>query len=338
MTLTVNLDSQSYKIVIERGVLLHVGQWLNLDRRVLIVTDSGVPASYGQTVADQCKEPVLVTLPQGEASKSFDQFRSLLSTMMRADFTRGDCVVAVGGGVMGDLAAFSASCYMRGIDFYNIPTTLLSQVDSSVGGKTAIDLDGVKNIIGSFFQPKAVMIDPDTLTTLDVRQLHAGLAESIKMACTCDADLFRMLETCDNLHKALPEIIHRSLCIKRDIVEQDPKEAGLRRVLNFGHTIGHAIESAANGQLLHGECVALGMLPMCAPAVRERLLPVLKKYELPTDITGRGEALLPYILHDKKMKAGQVTVVWVDEIGSFRLQPMSPEELIGILDRMRGKI
>ena len=332
MLIPVNPENGRYDIVLEQGALKKAGQLLDLDRRVLIVTDSGTPRRYADALAAQCKEPILVTIPGGEASKSIAQFERLLSAMLRADFTRKDCVAAVGGGVVGDLSAFAASCYMRGIDFYNIPTTLLSQVDSSVGGKTAVNLDGVKNIVGTFCQPSRVLIDPETLQSLAPRQPHAGLAEAVKMAATFDAELFALIENSESLHDDLPEIIRRSLCIKRDVVEQDPKEHGLRKVLNFGHTVGHAIESYHKGAMLHGECVSLGMLPMCSAPVRGRLKKVLEKYQLPTQIAQTRQQLLPYLLHDKKMGPGRISVVFVEEIGTFTLRELSPEEILDLLE------
>ena len=332
MIIPVNLEKQSYNIFLECGALKKAGELLRLDRKVLVVTDDGVPAEYAAAVAGQCGEPVVVTLPHGEASKSFDQLQRLLSAMLDASFTRGDCVAAVGGGVVGDLSGFAASCYMRGIEFYNIPTTLLSQVDSSIGGKTAVDFHGVKNAVGAFCQPKGVLIDPSTLDTLEPRQLRAGLAESIKMAATSDADLFGLLERSEDLRADLPEIIRRSLCIKRDVVEQDPEEKGLRRVLNFGHTLGHAVESFRAGELLHGECVALGIPPMCARTARERIVRVLRKYGLDSRIAERPDQLLPYLLHDKKRLSDGIRVVIVDEIGSFRFQNLTPGEILARME------
>lgn len=331
MKIPVELGEQSYDIMIRDGALNDAGEELNLARRVLVVTDSGVPAQYAQTVAAQCAQAHVVTIPQGEASKCMEQYTRLLREMLEAGFTRKDCVAAVGGGVVGDLAAFAASTYMRGIDFYNIPTTLLSQVDSSIGGKTGIDFEGVKNIVGSFYQPKKVLIDPQTLKTLSRRQLMAGLAEAVKMAATCDRELFELIESGGELAEKLPEIIRRALCIKRDVVQEDPKEQGLRKVLNFGHTIGHAIESFNEGRLLHGECVALGMLPLCAEGARARLEKVLERYGLPVVIEQSAEELLPYLLHDKKMQGQKVTAVLVDEIGSFRFESMTPQEVLGRL-------
>ena len=332
MIIPVNADNGCYDIVLERGSLKKAGQLLELDRRVLVVTDEGVPPEYAECVASRCREPVVVTVPRGEGSKSFEQLERLLSAMLEASFTRGDCVVAVGGGVVGDLSGFAASCYMRGIDFYNIPTTLLAQVDSSVGGKTAVNFGGVKNIVGAFYQPKKVIIDPETLKTLERRQLMAGLAEAIKMAATSSAELFEIIEKSEDLDADLPEIIRRSLCIKRDVVEQDPKENGLRRILNFGHTVGHAVEGFNKGKLLHGECVALGMPPMCSGEALERVTKVLKKYGLPTEIEQSADELMPYLKHDKKMTANSVKVVLVDKIGQFRICDMKPEDILGSLE------
>ena len=331
MILSLQLEQDSYDIVVERSVLQKAGELLNLDRKVLVVTDDGVPSAYAEMILSQCKDGVLVTLPAGESTKNFDSFRMLLSKMLEASFTRKDCVVAVGGGVVGDLSGFAAACYMRGIDFYNIPTTLLSQVDSSIGGKTAIDLDGVKNIVGAFYQPKKVLIDPDTLKTLDRRQFSAGMAEVIKMAMTSDAQLFARIRDSADVEKDLEEIIVSALKIKKDVVEQDPKEAGLRKILNFGHTIGHAIEANEDGKLLHGECVALGMLPMCAEDVRAELLPVLQKFDLPTSYTKEKEQLMPLILHDKKMQQDGLAVICVPKIGSFEIRKIKPEEMETLL-------
>lgn len=333
MIVPVKTDTWDYDIVLEPGAIEKAGELLDLNRRALIVTDSGVPVRYAETVAAQCKDAVIVTIPQGEQSKCFDEFKHLLQEMLDASFTRGDCVVAVGGGVVGDLSGFAASCYMRGVDFYNIPTTLLSQVDSSIGGKTAIDFGGVKNIVGAFYQPKKVVIDPDVLKTLSRRQLMAGLAEAIKMAATNDAELFSLIERSADLTADLPEMIYRALMIKKSVVELDPRETGLRRVLNFGHTIGHAVESFNAGRLLHGECVALGMIPMSGESAAMRIRAVLKKYGLPTEIGQTADELMPFLKHDKKTGADGISAVVVDEIGKFRLCRMSADE---ILSRLEG--
>lgn len=334
MIFSVKAGENGYDVVVGRGLLSDVGKLLNLDRRVLVVTDDGVPKTYFQKIEKVCKKCVKVCLKQGEQSKNFDNFQLLLRTMLQNDFTRKDCVVALGGGVVGDIAAFSASCYMRGIEFYNVPTTLLSQLDSSIGGKTAIDFEGVKNIVGSFYQPSKVIIDVDTLDTLEKRQLHAGLVEAIKMAATSDKNLFERIEKSENLKDDLLEIVQESLAIKKDVVEKDPKEKGLRKVLNFGHTLGHAIESAQKGALLHGECVGIGMLPMCSKEVEKRLEKVLKKYDLPTAANCDKNELLRLMTHDKKAEGNTIRTVVVNEIGSFEFADMTAKEILEREDRL----
>lgn len=322
MTIHMNLGEDSYDIIVERGVLRNASKYLNLNRRVLVVTDSGVPAEYAKTLAAQCKEAVICMIEQGEASKSLAGFEKLLSAMLANGFSRRDCVVAVGGGVVGDLSGFAASAYMRGVDFYNVPTTLLSQIDSSIGGKTAIDFCGVKNIVGAFYQPKGVLIDPELLRTLPARQISNGLAEAIKVALTSDAALFDILEKGD-IDANIDEIIIRSLNVKKDVVEQDEKEAGLRRVLNFGHTVGHGIESSVNGALYHGECVALGMLPMCGESIRDRVISVLEKCDLYRRMAYDWDKVSEATFHDKKADGDSVSVVLVPSVGSFEIKKMN---------------
>ena len=324
MTLRMELGENGYDIVVERGCLKKAGDLLSLDRKVLIVTDDGVPEEYAKTVAESCKTPTVVTITQGEASKSFPVLEKLLSRMLAEGFSRVDCVCAVGGGVVGDLSALAAALYMRGIDFYNVPTTLLSQADSSIGGKTGIDLDGVKNVVGVFRQPKKVLIDPDTLSTLPPRQIAAGHAEIVKAGLIADATLFALYES-DDAERDLVTALSRALAVKKTVVERDEKEAGLRRILNFGHTVGHGIESVTG--LLHGECVALGMIPMCSPAVRERLIPVLTRLGLPTGVKADSEKVYAALLHDKKAAGGKITAVLVNEIGSCEQVSLSPEAL-----------
>lgn len=327
MNISMNLKENSYDIIVKRGILSCAGELLSLNRRVLIVTDSGVPSVYAETIAKQCKEPVICTITSGEDSKSISGFSKLLETMLSHNFSRRDCVVAVGGGVVGDLSGFAAASYMRGIDFYNIPTTLLSQIDSSIGGKTGINFGGVKNIVGAFYQPKKVLVDPDLLSTLSKRQISNGLAEAVKMALTSDKELFDIFENKD-IFEHLDEIIIRSLTIKKNVVEQDEKESGLRKILNFGHTIGHGIESANFKKLYHGECVALGLLPMCDESIRPRVIEVLKKCNLYNLIDFDWNAIKEAAFHDKKADGDTVTVSIVEEIGSFKFVTMKCDEVI----------
>ncbi len=325
MNIHLDLKENSYDIVVERGILKKAGEQLNLNRRVLVVTDTGVPSVYAETVAKQCKTPVICTVEQGEASKSIETFSELLHTMLENGFSRKDCVVAVGGGVVGDLSGFVASAYMRGVDFYNIPTTLLSQIDSSIGGKTAINFGGIKNIVGAFYQPKKVLIDPELLKTLPARQISNGLAEAVKMALTSDKKLFEIFENKD-INDNIDEIIIRSLNVKKNVVEQDEKESGLRRILNFGHTVGHGIESSSD--LYHGECVAIGIIPMCDEALRPRVIDVLKKCNLYKLYDFDWEKIGEAMFHDKKADGDTVCVTTVGEIGKFEIKTLECSQVI----------
>ena len=343
MILEVGLGERAYDIVIERGCLTSAGTLCNLNRKVLVLTDSGVPPQYAQTVAAQCAQPSVLTVPQGENSKSLETFGQIMQVMVEAGFTRKDCVVAVGGGVVGDLAGYAAASYMRGVDFYNIPTTVLSQVDSSIGGKTAVNLGGYKNMVGAFYQPKKVLIDLEVLATLPARQISNGLAEAVKMSLTSDAELFALFEEVAagtaSLDQHMETIIERSLHVKKYVVEQDEREMGLRKILNFGHTIGHAVEAymqelygeegtdAREKGLYHGECVALGMIPQCSPEVRTRLLPVLAALNLPTTCTFDAAAVTEAIKHDKKGAAGTITAITVPAVGTFATEETTAQAL-----------
>ena len=327
MKLTINCKTYSYNVIIQRNIINNVSEYLSLQRKVLILTDDGVPSEYVLKVSSQCLNPIIVTVKQGEQSKNIDNYQLVMKTLIEHGFTRTDCLVSIGGGVVGDLGGFISSTYMRGIDFYNIPTTLLSQVDSSIGGKTAIDYNGIKNIIGSFYTPKCVLIDPNTLKTLDKRQLHAGLVEAIKMACTCSSSLFEIISKSKNLENDIDEIIFQSLQIKQKIVEEDLEEKGLRRVLNFGHTLGHIIESASNYNLLHGECVGIGMLSFSSDKARKQIKKLLKKYNLPTSYDLSLKDIEDYLIHDKKKTGDYIWIVSVENIGSYELKKIKIDEL-----------
>ena len=339
-TLHLELGERGYDITVGRGLLGRAGEFFNLDRRVMILTDEGVPAEYAAAVASAAKDAAIFTVKEGEGSKSLSTLEELLSAMAKLGMTRRDCLVAVGGGVVGDLGGFAASCYMRGIDFYNIPTTLLAQVDSSIGGKTAVNLGGIKNIVGAFHQPRGVLIDADCLKTLDKRLICCGLAEAVKMAMTFDEELFKSFEkhTYVDILANIEDIIVRSLKIKKMVVEADEREDGLRKVLNFGHTFGHGVEAADGmSSLYHGECVAIGMMPMCSAEARERLAPVLKKLGLPTGFDGDVDEALSYVSHDKKSTESGVDAIFVSKIGSFEIKSMSYGEFSAATHEALGK-
>lgn len=330
MIIPIELGQDSYNIILERGAIKKAAQIFSLKGKVLVVTDSGVPSEYAKSVASQFENSFILTVPQGEKNKNFDTYKMICEALLKYSFTRKDAVIAVGGGVVGDMTGFAAATYMRGIDFYNIPTTVLSQVDSSIGGKTAIDFEGVKNIIGAFYQPRAVIIDPDVLSSLDERQLKNGLAESIKMGMTFDERLYGIFRQ-ENYLDEIERIIELSLRIKKKIVEEDEKESGLRKSLNFGHTIGHGIESAAEMELLHGECVALGILPFCSDKIKQDVKSVFENVGLPVSFDFDKEKVAEIISHDKKSSGDTVTVVKCDEIGSFYFEKLTVEEIINLI-------
>ncbi|MBR4809355.1 MAG: 3-dehydroquinate synthase [Bacteroidales bacterium] len=331
MTLRFNSSASAYDIHIGKGILKDAPKLLDLNRKVLIVTDEGVPPQYAATVLALCPDGSVLTVPGGEAGKTIDGARLILEALLERRFTRGDAVVAVGGGVVGDMAGFAAAAYMRGIDYYNVPTTLLSQVDSSVGGKTAVNLGGVKNVVGAFHQPSGVLIDTATLDTLSPRLYAEGLAELVKMAATSDAALFARLEACSDVRSCIESFIADALCIKIDVVQQDPSEKGLRAVLNFGHTVGHAIEAAGQGRWYHGEAVAMGMLYMSSGEARERLEALLQRFGLPVKDDLDTDTLMRYAASDKKKSAEGFKIVQVSGIGSYKFMTVSAEQLRDII-------
>lgn len=331
MSLRMELGRDSYDILIGRGLLKRAGALLDLDRKVCLVTDDGVPEAYVRAVAGQCREPLIVTVDRGEDSKTMHTVTRICEAMLDRGFSRKDCVAAVGGGMVGDLAGFAAASFMRGIDFYNIPTTLLSQVDSSIGGKTGVNLNGVKNIVGAFWQPRGVLIDPDTLDTLPPRLRAEGMAEYVKMALCFDAQMFGELETRDPWQDT-ERALHNALSLKKRVVEQDVREKGLRKLLNFGHTIGHGVESAAAGSLYHGECVAIGMMPMCGPETRPRLEAVLRKLGLPTATALDKGDIWAAMAHDKKSDDKGFSAVLVEQPGKAFVKEISFAEMKEILE------
>ncbi len=333
MKLTMNLGKRSYDIILHRGALEKIRHFTNLNRKVCVLTDSGVPAIYAEKVAAQCEQSKIITVPQGEASKSLQVLETVLRGMMEFEMGRGDLLIAVGGGVMGDMGGFAASMYMRGIDFINCPTTTLSMIDSSIGGKTAVDLGSTKNIIGAFWQPKLVIADLDVLETLPRRHVMNGLAEAVKAGLLCDPVLFDIFENGD-IDAEMENIIYRSLLVKKKIVEEDETEQGARKCLNFGHTIGHGIEAVKGVKgrrttgFYHGECVALGMLPMIeSRQLQKRTRAVLRKLDLPVRCSYNKEKVLAEMAHDKKAQSGKITIIKVPGLGCWRADKIPFSEL-----------
>lgn len=316
MKLHVDLKENGYDIILEHGVLNHLNEYIDLNRKVMIITDDLVPSTYTNIVQKQCLYGYIHVVPHGEEAKSFSVYETIQKDLLEHKFSRKDCIIAVGGGVVGDLSGFVASTYMRGIDFIQIPTTTLSQIDSSIGGKVAINLNEVKNIVGAFYQPKMVFIDPDTLKTLPRRHYINGLVEALKAGLIYDSSLFEIFEHGD-IDKEIDTIIKKALLVKKDVVEKDEKEMGLRKILNFGHTIGHAIESYYHlSEYLHGECVAFGMLYFIDhDEIKTRTLNIYKRLGLPASPKIDPSAVFSYLRKDKKANGDSVSIVHVNEIG-----------------------
>ena len=337
--LEVFLGDRSYNIHIGRGIISSAAEIFSIsDSFAFIITDEGVPEEYAKAVASGFKNSYIYTVAQGEGSKSLAVYGEILEKMLTLGLTRGDVCIAVGGGVVGDLSGFAAASYMRGIDFYNIPTTVLSMVDSSIGGKTAINLGGAKNIVGAFYQPRGVLIDTAVLDTMPERQIKNGLAESIKMAATSDEGFFEFLEKIANPRNHYEEIIARSIAIKRSVVEADEREGGIRKILNFGHTLGHAIEAYTNmDELYHGECVAIGMIAKSCGEVRARISSLLEKYGLPTEFEGNINEALKLVSADKKRGRDGIDIILVKKIGKCEIVRMSVSDFADLIIKNTGR-
>jgi len=327
MKLYVELGKRGYPIIIEKGAITKISEHIDLNRKVMIITDSGVPSEYVEVVKKQCSTVHVHAIPMGEKSKSMVEYEKCLSHMLECSFGRNDLIIALGGGVVGDLAGFVAATYMRGIEFINIATTTLSQIDSSIGGKVAIDLNGTKNCVGVFHQPITVLIDPNTLNTLPSRHFYNGLVEALKMGLTFNESLVNLIE--EDAEANIEQILYESLLIKKNVVEEDEFELGIRKVLNFGHTLGHAIESTCNLEvLLHGEAVAIGMLKVIDNEdIKKRVQNICKKWKLPIDIDYNKDVAYEYMLKDKKGNGTKVSLVLLDKIGHARIEDVSFEEL-----------
>jgi 3-dehydroquinate synthase len=333
----VRAGEQSYEVVVDRGILTRIGSLLLPKFKgaaCAVISDENVAALHANTIFGSLTEagtrPVLITVPPGEASKTMQQAATICDRMIEAGLDRSSFVVAVGGGMVGDLAGFVAAIYHRGIPCVQVPTTLLAQVDSSIGGKTGVNTAAGKNLIGAWHQPALVISDVDTLETLPPREFRQGFAELIKHAVIRDLEMFERLQRFDRAD--LPALIRRNVEIKAAIVAADEREkTGERALLNFGHTIGHAIERVGNYRdFLHGEAVSLGMVAACeisvrkaglSEAERERIVRTLEAFELPTRLPADfpKEKILSAVPRDKKFTQGEVRFVVVPAIGSARL-------------------
>lgn len=349
-SLSVNTTTKSYEIVFYNhfNTLVDEIKKLNIPvSKICIITDDLVDTLYGEIVENTLKQSFLevyrVVFQHGEKNKNLSTISDFYTFMIEHQLDRKSLVIALGGGVVGDMAGFTAATYMRGIKFIQIPTTLLSQVDSSVGGKTGVDFNGYKNIVGAFCQPELVYINTSTLTTLPKREFNSGMAEVIKHGLILDFNYLmeiedKLKEIQDLDQSALTSIIYKSCEIKSMIVSEDEKEEGKRALLNFGHTVGHAIERLKNFELLHGECIAIGFvaalyiseqLDMIHVNDIERVVQLLQRFNLPVEVSGLS-ALDIYqdMFHDKKTSDNQLSFVLLEQLGVSNIKKAIEKDII----------
>lgn len=357
MKLNIPLPGRAYDILIESGLLEQAGTYcrsvLPKATKLAVVTDSNVAPLYAERVQRSLEAAgfaVGVTvIPAGEKSKSVAMLEQLYEKFMAFGLTRTDAVVALGGGVVGDLAGFAAATILRGVDFVQIPTTLLAQVDSSVGGKVAVDLKAGKNLAGAFWQPKLVLMDPDCLRTLSDRIFNDGMAEVLKYGCIRDQAFFDMLLSCGGragIMNRIEEVLHTCCAIKAQVVLEDERDTGARMILNFGHTLGHAYELAYHYETYtHGQAVAAGMcraaelgvqLGITPPEVPEQILKAVRMYQLPETIPCDRASYEAAIGLDKKGAGSKITLVLLDKLGSTNLYKLEKAKLLTMIEDAYG--
>lgn len=337
--------SRSYDIYIGDNILPQIGEFIAPlvgKCRVALLTDSNVDALYGGRIIGYLQAagytPCKYVIPAGEASKCAENLLAFLSFMATEQLTRSDAVIAFGGGVVGDLGGLSASLYLRGVKYIQVPTTLLAAVDSSVGGKTAIDIPAGKNLVGSFYQPSLVCCDTSLMDTLPANIYRDGCAEVVKYGVILDKDLYATLHT---VPFERGSVVARCVEIKRDVVQQDEFDNGLRGLLNFGHTFGHAIEKLSNFAVSHGEAVAKGMViaakiaPLCGYCdITEELTALLQRYGFDLSCNYSAADMYASILSDKKRRGGNISIVLPREVGQCVLHTVAVEELKELLNKV----
>ena len=339
--------SGEYEVYIGRGLLDRVGalaREATAGERAVLVSDSNVWPLYGQAVEERLERAGFscahFQIPAGEASKSPEEYLRLLNFLAENRISRSDCLIALGGGVVGDLTGFAAATYLRGIPFLQLPTSLLAAVDSSVGGKTAIDLPAGKNLAGAFYQPRLVVCDPEVLSTLSEEVFRDGCAEVIKYGVLYDGALFHHLAA-HGLDFDREQVITRCVELKRDVVEQDEYDRGARQRLNLGHTVGHGVEACSGYTVSHGKAVAIGMAIIaragaekgfCSPACRDEILAVLERFGLPTRSPYPARDLFRWALSDKKRRGGHVNLIVPEQIGRCAILSVPVDELEGWIE------
>lgn len=344
---TINVrTSRPYDVIIERGSLKKSGELISQvinSKKTVIITDDTVSSLYADTLVQSLEKNGITAsvfvFQHGEQSKNLTTLGKIYDFLCEKRITRSDFLIALGGGVVGDITGFASASFLRGIEFVQIPTTLLAQVDSSVGGKTAIDIAGGKNLVGAFKQPALVICDSDTLRTLPQSELSCGMAEVIKYGMIRNEQLFELLEKHDisNIDEIMDDIVYICIDIKRDVVENDEYDRGERMILNFGHTLGHAIEGWHNyTDYTHGMGVAVGMCMiterLCDNTVAERLKNCIKSYGLPTTTEAEIGELLPYCSTDKKCEADSISYIVCNKIGTAEIRKVTVAEFEKLME------
>lgn len=332
--------SASYDIYIERGLIKNCGDIIAntvKTRKIAVISDNIVDKLYYDIIETSLKKSGFTVskfvFPAGEASKSTETLNRIYDFLCENNITRSDCIIALGGGVVGDITGFAAATFLRGLDYIQIPTTLLAQIDSSVGGKTAIDLPCGKNLVGAFKQPKCVICDSDVLSTLSDEIMSDGMAEAIKYGMIRDPELFDLIAShkLENVNKIIDDIVYKSISIKRDVVENDEFDTGERMILNFGHTLGHAIESYYNYQTFtHGSAVAIGMCMItekgCEKNILDKLISCVNAYKLPHCCNAPVNELIKLCSNDKKRESDNINFILCQKIGQASIHKVSVSE------------
>ena len=326
MELRVNLKENSYSIILGNNLIKNIDKYYSLNSKVLVITDNNIPSLYSDLITNKCKKGYQYIIKEGEESKNINNYLEINKFLLDNNFSRQDLIIAVGGGVVGDLSAFIASTYKRGINFINVPTSTLAMIDSSVGGKTAINFEGVKNVLGSFYQPKLVVIDFDVLKTLNERHFNNGLVEALKMGFIKDKSIIDLFS---DYKKNIKDIIIKSLKAKIEIVEMDEKENNIRKILNFGHTLGHAFEMSSN--LLHGEAVGLGMYYVLDKDLKDKMKDILNLLKINVNYEINKDKVLNLVMNDKKVINNTLDLITVEELGKAKITNVEISKIETIL-------
>jgi len=325
MKLTIKSKFSNYDIHIENNLLDSVENYLDLNQKYVIISDDNIPKVYLDKFVNKVEILQIIRFPSGEKSKSLSEYSKIINILIKNYITKDVVIIAIGGGVTGDLAGFIAATLYRGVPYIQVPTSLLSQIDSSVGGKVAINSEDAKNSIGNFYPPQMVLIDPVTLNTLPKREFNSGMAEMIKYSLIASKPMYDLIKN-NSIMDNIEKLIYESLLIKKHFVEADEFDKDLRQILNFGHTYGHAYEAFYNYEkYLHGEAISLGMLKMIKSDLKTKLISLLNKFDLPTEDPADFKDLIKFIKRDKKAKTETLNLVFVDEIGTAYIKTINLE-------------